>query len=131
MLSPTIALLDVELPRYLDEHKMIISSLSWGLMLKTIIPAGVGSALHMMMHGKDPALASTLFKGLASGLELRADDAIYAVRERYIHQPRALHHVGVVERCAAIVRCWQTMRSGRPMPQGKWAGTSSMFPSIE
>ena len=100
MLAASIPLADYELPDYLAQHQGIVSSLSWGLTLKTLAPPGIGAALHMLMHVQDPRLAKAFFVGLASGLELTASDPVYQVRERYIHQPRALFHVAVVERAA-------------------------------
>jgi hypothetical protein len=87
--------------------------------------------LHMRMHAQDPGLAKAVFMALASGLELTASDPVYLVRERYISLGRALYHTAVVERAAAIVRAWNGRRGGRPMPQGKWAGTSAQFPTVE
>ena len=131
MLHATIPLLDYELPAYLAHHQGIVSSLSWGLMLKMLVPPGVATALHFLMHRHDPGLAKAFFLSLAQGVELTAADPVYQVRERYIHQPRALFHTAVVERAAAIVRAWNARRGGRPMPQGKWAGTSNQFPTVD
>jgi hypothetical protein len=131
MLSATIPLLDYELPGYLAQHPTLITSVSWGLMLKALLPAGAATMLHMRMHAQDPGLAKAVFLALASGLELTASDPVYLVRERYISLGRALYHTAVVERAAAIVRAWNGRRRGRPMPQGKWAGTSAQFPTVE
>jgi hypothetical protein len=131
MLSATIPVADYELPAYLVQHANITTSLTWGLSLKALLPAGCASMLFFLMSAHEPALAKVMFQALSTGLELKSTDPTYAVRERYLAQGRALNHTSVVERSAAVVRCWQTMRTGRPMPQGKWSGTSSMFPSIE
>jgi len=125
MLSATIPLLDYELPGYLAQHQTLITSVSWGLMLKALLPAGAATMLHMRMHAQDPGLAKTVFMALASGLELTATDPVYTVRERYISMGRALYHTAVVERAAAIVRAWNGRRGGRTMPQGKWVGWSA------
>jgi hypothetical protein len=131
MCSAVIPLNDFELLGYLAAHQGISSSVSWGCSIKSIIPAGLGSMLHSRMTVTDPVLAKSFFAAMATGVELKADDAIYAVRERYLHQPRALNHAQVVERAAGIARAWNCRRGGRPMPQGKWAGTSAQFPHIE
>ncbi|HSX81881.1 MAG TPA: hypothetical protein VLQ80_25355 [Candidatus Saccharimonadia bacterium] len=131
MLSATIPVADYELPAYLAQHANITTSLSWGFSLKALLPAGCASVLHFLMSAHDAALAKLLFLGLASGLELTAADPVYMVRERYICQGRALNHTAVVERAAGIVRAWQALRGGRPMPAGKFVGGSAQFPTIE
>ena len=131
MLHATIPLLDYELPSYLSQHQMIVSSLSWGLMLKALVPPGVATMLHMRMHVKDPRLAKAFFLGLAQGVELTADDPVYQVRERFLHERRELYHTAVVERAAAIVRAWNCRRTGRPMTQLKRSGDSAQFPTVE
>jgi hypothetical protein len=130
MLQATIPLLDYELPSYLAQHQGIVSSLSWGLMLKTLVPPGVATALHLLMHTHEPRLAKAFFVGLAQGEELKASDPVYQVRERLLHERRELYHTAVVSRAAAIVRAWNCRRGGRPMPQGKWVGTSAQFPTV-
>jgi hypothetical protein len=131
MCAAVIPLNDFELLGYLAAHQGISSSVSWGCSIKSIIPPGVGCMLHWKMSERNAPLAKEFFMGLASGLELTATDPVYTVRERYIHQDRALHHVAVAERCATVVRAWNARRGGRPMPQGRWAGTNSTFPVIE
>jgi len=131
MLSASIAMEDHELPAFLEQHRGIMSSLSWGLSIKTLLPPGAATMLHMKMHTHDPGLAKAVFMALASGLELTASDPVYLVRERYIAMGRALFHTAVVERAAALVRAWNARRGGRPLPQGKWAGTSAHFPTVE
>jgi hypothetical protein len=131
MCSAVIPLNDYELLGYLSAHQGIVSSLSWGISIKSMLPSGAACMLHWKMSARNAPLAKEFFMALASGLELTATDPVYQVRERYIHQPRALSHVAVAERCAMVVRAWNAARGGRPMPQGRWAGTSAQFPTVE
>jgi hypothetical protein len=133
MLHATIPLLDYELPRYLSQHQMIVSSLSWGLMLKALVPPGAATMLHMRMHTKDPRLAKALFLSLAQGVELTAADPVYQVRERCLHEGRVLYHTAVVARAATIVHAWNCHRTGLPMTPRllKWSGDSAQFPMVE
>jgi hypothetical protein len=132
MLRASIPLLDYELPSYLAQHQGIVSSLSWGLMLKTLAPPGIGTALHWLMHLHDPRLAKAFFLGLAQGVELTAADPVYQVRERLLHTRRELYHTAVVERAAAIVHGWNCRRTGLPMtpPMLKWRGDNTAFPTV-
>jgi hypothetical protein len=133
MTSASIALLDYELPTYLAQHPAIVRSLSWGLSLRTLVPPGVATMLHLLMQAKDPALAKAVFVSLAQGLELQADNPIYLVRERFLHERKELYHTAVVERAAVMVYAWNSRRQGVPMTQRmlKWSGDSAQFPTVE
>jgi hypothetical protein len=136
MLRASIPLLDYELPSYLAQYQGmgIVSSLSWGLMLKALVPPGVATALHLLMHRHDPRLAKAFFVGLAQGVELTASDPVYQVRERLLHERRELYHTAVVERAAALVHAWNCRRTNRPMTSTmlKWrADKSAQFPTVE
>lgn len=131
MCTASIALHDFELLDYLATHQGIVSSLSWGISIKSLLPPGVACMLHWKMSERNPVLAKEFFQALSTGVSLEADDPSYVVRERYIHQPRALNHSQVVERAAALVRAWNCRRGGRPMPAGKFVGGSAQFPRVE
>ena len=134
MLHATIPLLDYELPSYLSQHQLIVSSLSWGLMLKTMIPPGVATMLHMRMHTHDPRLAKAFVVSLAQGVELTASDPVYQVRERFLHERKELYHTAVVERAAVMVNAWNCCRTGLPMTplMLKWrGGDNAQFPTAE
>jgi len=131
MLAASIPMADYELPAFLEQHRGILSSPSWGLSIKTLLPPGVGCMLHMKMHTHDPGLAKQFFTSLAQGVELTAADPVYQVRERFLHERKELYHTAVVERAALIVRAWNACRGIRPLPQGRWAGTSAQFPTVE
>lgn len=132
MTSASIALLDYELPAYLAQHPSVVRSLSWGLSLKALVPPGVATMLHLLMQAKDPALAKTVFLGLAQGLELQATDPIYLVRERFLHERKELYHVAVCARAAAIVHAWNCRRTGQPMKplMLTWRGDNAAFPTV-
>jgi hypothetical protein len=49
MCSTTIALNDFKLLGYLCEHREIVSSVSWGLSVRALIPSGAGAMLHTVM----------------------------------------------------------------------------------
>lgn len=131
MLRASIPIADYELVASLDQHQTIITSLSWGCMLKAMIPAGAAAMLHFCMSGKDPGLAKRFFTSLAQGIALSGDDPEYKVRERLLHAKRETHHTAIVERCALIIRAWNARRATGRMPAGVWQGTSSTFPQVE
>jgi hypothetical protein len=131
MMSPTIELLDYELPDFLTENPGLLASASWGNLVRRLLPAGLATALHTSMHRVDATLTKSYFLGLAQGLELVADSPIYKVRERLLHEKRELCHVALVETAALMIRGWTSLRSGRGLPQGKFVGGSSQFPVIE
>ena len=132
MLRASIPLLDYELPSYLAQHQGIVSSLSWGLMLKALIPPGVATMLHLHMHMQEPRLAKAFVLGLAQGVELTATDPIYLVRERFLHERKELFHTAVCARAATIVQAWNCRRQGLPMTplMLKWSGDSAQFPLV-
>jgi hypothetical protein len=131
MLQASIPVADYELPAYLSQHQRIVNSLSWGLMLRALLPPGVATMLHLRMHAQDPGLAKAFFLGLAQGVELTASDPVYQVRERFLHERKDLYHTAVVERAATIVRAWNCRRTGRPLTPLKWSGDGASFPTVE
>ena len=132
MTSASIALLDYALPAYLAQHPSIVRSLSWGHMLKALVPPGVATMLHLLMQARDPALAKAFFLGLAQGVELTAADPIYLVRERFLHERKELFHTAVCARAATIVQAWNCRRQGLPLTplMLKWSGDSAQFPLV-
>jgi hypothetical protein len=84
MLLASIPVEDYQLPGYLTEHQTIIKSLDWGSMLRSMIPAGSGSMLHLCMSEKDPALAKEFFQALATGVSLESTDPVYGVCSGYV-----------------------------------------------
>jgi hypothetical protein len=133
MLHATIPLLDYELPSYLAQHPRIVPSLSWGLMLKVLVPPGVATMLHLLMHTSDPGLAKRFFLSLAQGVELTASDPAYQVRERFLHERKELYHTAIAERAAVMIQAWNCYCSGQPMTPRllRWTGDNTAFPTIE
>jgi hypothetical protein len=83
------------------------------------------------MHLVDATLSKSYYTGLAKGIELSADSPTYKVRERLLCEKRELSHIALVENAALVIRGFNAGRpGGRPMPQGKWQGTSATFPEI-
>lgn len=131
MLQATIPIADYELPDYLAQHPRIGSSLSWGQMLRALIPAGLAAMLNLLMHTADPGLAKRFFLSLSRGVELTDNDPAYQVRERFLHEGRTLHHKAIAERAAVMIHAWNCYRTGRTMKphQLRWNGDNA-FPTV-
>jgi hypothetical protein len=132
MLSATIPLLDYELPAFLGQHPQILTSLSWGHSVRALMPAGLGTTLHYLLHQSDAALTKRFFTNLAQGVELRADDPCYLAREKFLREGRALYHVAVCERAAVMIQAWNCYRANQPMTLRlvKWSGDNAAFPTV-
>jgi hypothetical protein len=124
MLSATIPLLDYELPGYLAQHQTIITSVSWGRMLKALLSAGAATMLHMRMHAQDPRLAKAVFEPKPRA-QVTATDPVYLVRERYISMGERCI-TACSGRAATIVRAWNGRR-GPAMPQGSGRAQTRRF----
>jgi hypothetical protein len=132
MTSASIELLDYQLPDYLAQHPSFVSALTWGLAIKALVPPGCGAMLYHVMRTSDPALAKKFFLDLSQGLELKASDAPYLIREKFFHEKTELHHMGVCTRAAVLVQGWHCLRKDLPMSQAKlrWSGDSAAFPVV-
>jgi hypothetical protein len=67
MLQPNIPIADYELPDYLAQHQRIIGSLSWGHMLRALMPAGLAAMLYALMQAADPGLGETVLPESVAG----------------------------------------------------------------
>ena len=132
MTSAAIELFDYQLPDYVLKHPSLVSSLSWGLAIKSLVPPGCGAMLHAVMHATDPALGKAYFLALSQGIELQACDPPYLIREKFLHERKELHHTGVCTRAAVIIQGWNCQRKDIPMSQVKlrWSGDSAAFPVV-
>jgi hypothetical protein len=65
-------------------------------------------------------------------VELTANDPVYEVRERFLHERRALYHKAIVERAAVTIHAWMCYRTGRTMKphQLRFNGDNASFPLV-
>ena len=117
--SAAIELLDYQLPDYLAQHPGLVSSLTWGLAIKALVPPGCGAMLHTVMHATNPALAKAYFLALSQGIELQASDPPYLIREKFLHERKELHHTAVCTRAASAHPGMELSAQRRPNVAGQ------------
>lgn len=112
-----------ELLELLNENPDIRISIKHALSSRNLMGSGISSALHYIFSKTNQNKADAFFSRLIDGLELKADNPIYHLRERLIKN-RESHRIRMAEaeRFAISIKAWNSFLNDKPMYQLSWRG---------
>ena len=101
---------------YLTAHPGIRASLSWGYMVRKLVPRALGTALHYLFSQRDGTLAKQYYTDLAGGEYLSRKDTLYWLREMFLLRKEAHHRLGEAaysSTAASMILAWNALRQGK------------------
>lgn len=92
---------------------------------------GLVSALHYLFSQIDQHEADVFFDRLRTGLDLTANDPIYALRRAMLNDAKSIHRMADYRMAALLIKGWNFWREGRRVSILKWnygGTTQETFP---
>lgn len=111
-----------EMEELLLKHPALRASCPYAKRSASLIPGGLGAALHYLFMQKDAPLASTFFAKLADGEQLSKTDGIYQLRERLQKNRMERRKLPVIDLAALTIKAWNAHRTGTPVGVLRWRG---------
>lgn len=115
----------------LERYPTLEDSIPFGRAANKILSASQSTFFHFVFAQKDRVLADAFFEGLATGVGLDAEDAVYHLRERLL-RAKADRATSLDKRyvMALTIKAWNKTRSGEPTRQLRWTPGEG-FPEIQ
>lgn len=116
-----------EMEELLLKHPTLRVSCPYGKRCASLVPGGLGTALHYLFAKKDALLANTFFTKLADGEQLSKTDGIYRLRERLQKNRMERRKLPTVDVAALTIKAWNAHRTGTPVALLRWRAGSDRY----